>query len=367
MGQRPMPRVGRFLLRFLVWTEIPFVRTVSSLNLYSSECLNVHRPLWLIAAMGFALPLAAVGDEGPTLLPPTLLPPSKTGTSQNEVGELTVIRSRKRKATESTEPDAVKDSISTPNPNPTAPPISPDEMHELIRGLVLENLPHQYDDVKNWNKSKEVVSGLNIRMERGRLKTNRRRKTVNHGTWKRYQVELLNPKQEFDFSIDNLKSPGAGEFDFRATVVTPLRVTAQLQEWSYGAKLMSISTEAESRVRLQVDCHVSFVMDGKRFPPDVVIKPKINAADIQLIEFEVKRISHIKGAVAREIGRSMRSVIEKQIAKKRDQLPAKINKKIAKKQDRLRLSLSDLLNSKWGKVFNPLGKADPSAAEVRAK
>ena len=294
-----------------------------------------------------ALPVRAAFDDGPTLLPP-----SQTTPPQPPVGEQITIRSRQRKSTPPT-------ATSTSNP----PPISPDEMHELVRGLVLEHMPHQYDDTKNWGKTKDVVSGLNVRFEGGKLKTNRRRKTVNHGTWKRYTVQLLNPEQEFDFKIEKLKSVGAGKFTFTASVVTPLRVTARIQEWSYGARLMSISTDAESRVQLQVDCYVGFEMDGKRFPPDVVIKPKINAADIQLIDFEVKRISHIKGKLAREMGRTMRSTIEKQIAKKREKLPAKINKQIEKKQDRLRLSLSDLLNSKWGKLFNPLGKSAPAPAQ----
>jgi len=284
-------------------------------------------------------------DEGPVLLPPK----TQNGSADSQPK---IVPSRKRRATDS----------SPVSPQPT---MSPEEMQGLIRSLVIELIPSQYDDTKKWGQTKEVVSGLNVRLDGLRLKTKRRRKMVNHGTWKRYTVELVNPKQEFDFKIDSLKTKGAGTVTFRASVVTPLKVTARVQEWSYGARLLSVSTDAESRVRLQADCEIVFEMDGKKFPPDVIIRPKINAADIQLIDFEVKRISHVKGTLAKEMGRSTRSLVERRIEKKRQQLPEKINRKIAAKQDRLRLSPSDLLNSKWGKLMNPFGDRPNSDSEPR--
>jgi hypothetical protein len=292
-----------------------------------------------------ALPGHAVaGDKGPVLLPPDN---SVTGINASEP---IVIPSRKRRPAE----------MVATEPIPTT--MAPEEMHELIRAMVLDIIPYKYNDTRKWNRTKEVVSGLNVRVDGFRVKTNRRRKMVNHGTWKRYTVELLNPKQEFDFKIDNIKTDSPGKVSFRASVVTPLRVTARLQEWSYGARLLSISTEAETRVQLQANCQVGFEMDGKTFPPDVIIKPGINAAYIRLIDFEVKRISHVKGSLAKEMGRTMQSLVERQIENKREQLAQKINQKIAKQQDRFRLSLSDLLSSKWGKVVNPEDERTDSSA-----
>lgn len=242
-------------------------------------------------------------------------------------------------------------------------PLTTDEMQDLITKLVLENIPHEYEDRDDWEKTKEIVSGLNMKLDGLKLKTSRRRKQVNHGSWKMYGARLLDPENEFDIDVANMTAPQPGQISFTATFTAKMLAWARLQEWNLGTRLMSVSTEADVRLELAVDCLVAFEMDASEFPPTIVLHPQVTRANLDLKGFRVRRISHVKGSVARELGRSSRRVIEKQIKRKRDKLVSRINKQIKKNEDKLRLSFRDLLNSSWGKTVKPLLPSESASEE----
>ena len=235
------------------------------------------------------------------------------------------------------------------------------ELQNVIREIVLGSIPHTYEDKKKWGQTKGIVSGLDMKLDGFKLRTQRRRKEVNHGTWTKYEVQLVDPQQKFQLKIDRVEMPASGRFTFRATVETPLKATARVQEWNRGVRLMSVTTDAVALVNLAVDCALEFETLAGKFPPDIQLKPEVTAADINVKSFQVHRISHVKGTIAKEMGRNLRRVLDRQIIRKREKLPAKINRSIAKNKDKLRIPLGKVMSSKWGQLLNPF--ADKSAAD----
>ena len=187
-----------------------------------------------------------------------------------------------------------------------------------------------------------------MRWEGNQLQTNRRWKTVNHGTWKKYEIRLIDPYQRFQVQVEDPRALDDGRVGFEAQVDAAVEVFGRLAQWERGVQLFSLSAEATAVVRLRVSCRVAMKLDPSRFPPDVRFEPEITSADLQLIQFRLHRISQASGPLVRELGSAVRDFVESKIADRRHQLVRRINRQIEKQQDDLRLSIHDLLATKWG-------------------
>jgi hypothetical protein len=223
---------------------------------------------------------------------------------------------------------------------------STDGLHELLTSLVLSHIPHNYENTKHWGQTDERWDGLHLQLDHLKLKTKRRVKEVNHGTWKMYRIDLIDPQNQFHVRVENTHEvPGGVGFDVIFTA--RLHLFGRMSKWVKGVQLFSISADGEAQVALRVACELKMGMDISKLPPDVLLSPQVTDADLQLIEFRILRISDVGGSVAKELGDSLRGVVEHELEDKRGKLVEKINQQIDKNRDKLRLSLHDLVASKW--------------------
>ncbi|MCA9188300.1 MAG: hypothetical protein KDA99_21880, partial [Planctomycetales bacterium] len=72
---------------------------------------------------------------------------------------------------------------------------APTKLQPLLRTILIKNIPDEYEDLKRWGKTKRVFSGIHVQLDGGKLRTHRNRKDVNHGTWKKYQLQLVDPEE----------------------------------------------------------------------------------------------------------------------------------------------------------------------------
>jgi len=235
----------------------------------------------------------------------------------------------------------------------------------LIATIIRENLPDQYESKDGWGETKEVWAGVDVRRDGWQIKTKRRKKQVNHGTWKLYRVRIVEPEKELHIDLQNIRELPNGRVEFDLTADARLEVFARLAQWELGVQLISLSVNAEARTQFRVRCNLGLKLDPTRLPPDVLLDPLVNQADLRLVDFRVKRISQIGGSVARELGDQARSLLDKELAKQNEKLPGKINRQIEKNRDQLRLSVQDLLTSRWGGLAaKQLGLDDRQASGV---
>lgn len=227
---------------------------------------------------------------------------------------------------------------------------SSDALRKLVTQLALEHLPHTFEDQKKWNLTRQVVSGLDIKREGLKLKTHRRYRTVNDGTWKRYVVKLIDPERQFSLAIENAVNNGDGRARFDLVATAALDIYAQLAQWERGIRLLSISTEADAVVRLRLTCLAGVSLDTRQFPPDLVIRPTVTAADLELLDFTARRISKLDGPVVEELGRGARKVIQEKLDDREPRLVEKINARLVRDQEKLRVSLSEVLDSPWADI-----------------
>ena len=171
-----------------------------------------------------------------------------------------------------------------------------------------------------------------------------------------YRVTFPKP-DELTVRVTNIHQLADGRAGFDAEFAAPLELFGRLSEWQRGVQLISLSADADARVRLRVSVALKLKLDaGKKLVPDVLLEPEVTAAQLDLEQFRLKRLSQLHGPLAKHLGTEAREIIEDELADRNSELVAKINKQIAKKQDKLRLSLSDLASTKFGDLTGMVQK-----------
>lgn len=222
-----------------------------------------------------------------------------------------------------------------------------DNINNLITNLVLESIPHTYEDDKKWGQQEERWDGVRVWRDGWEIKTKRRKKLVNHGKWQKYSATLINPEDEFGIEVNQIRQTEDGKMAFEINFVAHLAIQARHSNWVKGVQLYSISGEGSAKVRLALDCEMKINLDFGEFPPDVIFIPEVVAADLHVDEFRLDRVSKLGGEFSQQVGKAARKIMDEKIEEREEKLVKKINKQIAKKQDELRLSLAEALESEW--------------------
>jgi len=232
--------------------------------------------------------------------------------------------------------------------NEVAMPVSADERQELsawVRWLVLRNLPPSFEDNRKWGKEKEVFNGINLRREGWKVETKRRMKTVKQGTWSRYYIEFVDPAHKLQINIQNLEYPTKGPIRVQTQVIAPLKLFGRVSEWRRDVQLISISTNADATVELNIDCAIHVIVNPLKIPPDVELRPVVTDATVALRDFEVHNISQLHGPFAELLGKGIREVLDDRLEDYRDKLVVKMNSEIDKQKGKLKISFQDWLQT----------------------
>jgi hypothetical protein len=232
----------------------------------------------------------------------------------------------------------------------TVPGLPPEEAKAAIQWavyLVQANLPPTYEGKKNWGETKRVYAGVDIDNDGLKLKTHRKYKEVRHGKWLKYNIDMKDPNDPKYLKIE-VVSAGLGHdgrLNISLRIDTKVDIEARQERWNYGLQLYSISTEATARLRMSMNASIGFAFDYTRIPPDVILDPLVETADIQLIDLEVDKISKLGSDIAEEIGDIAKRVIrEEYLPRQREKLSQKLNAQINRRRDRLRISASDWIS-----------------------
>ena len=225
---------------------------------------------------------------------------------------------------------------------------APEWFQQLMQRIVRENVPDKYVQEKDWGKTDRRWDGLRVK-RRGTLQwsTKRKWKEVNHGTWKRYEVTQIAPEENLTMRIENLRDAGGGKLGFDVRLTSRLHASGRLAKWAKGIQIYNISADADAFVQLHMQCTLAVKLDFGKFPPDVILKPVVTQADLDVQEFQLRKVSKLRGPLVRELSGSVHRALLDRIAEKREKLPQKINRQIAKNQDKLTLSLSSFASERW--------------------
>ncbi|QDT07903.1 hypothetical protein K227x_63320 [Rubripirellula lacrimiformis] len=249
--------------------------------------------------------------------------------------------------------------ISGPRYAPASMPIEPMPFDQQtakasVQWLVdrtLRQMPRSFDGDKDWGNTKKVWAGVKVRMDGLKLKTNRRWREVEHGRWIQYEVTLpdIDAARNLDITIDATKpiqdlQSGEQRWSIDSTIIAPMKFSARIQRWNRGVKLFSVTVTGTMKLRLRSTATIGIYPDYLKIPPDLVIDPRMEQADLKLQKFEVDRVSHIGGDAAEAWGEIVQEVLVQRFVEKQDErLVSKLNKAIEKQRDDLKISMADWL------------------------
>ena len=215
-----------------------------------------------------------------------------------------------------------------------------------LQQIIRENLPESYEDTRKWDLQKEVWDGVDFSRDGLKVKTKRKHKLVNHGTWTRYRLEMVDPDKNLKIQFHKLEVADDRKVHFDVSVEMTLDIFGRLSQWVRDVQMISISANADAVCRMNIQGTVAFQLNPLRFPPDVRIQPHVDAASVQIAEFKVRRISQLGGPLAEQLGNGLRRALENKLEDSNERLPEKMNKQLAKHADRMQFSTQDWLQSK---------------------
>jgi hypothetical protein len=217
----------------------------------------------------------------------------------------------------------------------------------LLKSLIVEILPEEFEETKKWGRTKKVWDGLHMKMDGLELKTKRRWKEANHGTWKMHRVSLVDPDQYLRAQVSDIQKPSLGKLSFDLMLAAKLDVYGRMQEWQRGVRLFSISGDATADVEIRTHFLVETKLDMTTIPPGLIIKPTAETAEIRLLDFDLHRVSKASGPVVRELGAGLEKMLRRELADENKKIVDRINRQLGKKEDDLKLSVQDLIKKKW--------------------
>ena len=224
----------------------------------------------------------------------------------------------------------------------------------ILKRLVLDALPHQYSDTKKWGGQSHVYDGFRFRNDDGRLETKRVWKMANDGTWRKYSAELIDPQQQLEVHLRELRQLPDGKLAFDLVFVAHLRLHARQSKWVKGLQLYSLSADGSAKVQLALHCELSSRLDLTKFPPEILFQPDVKSAKLDVMEFRIDHVSKIGGEVAQQVTEAVRSRLRAEIDSKENDLVKKINLQLEKNRDKLRLKLADAAKLPWAPAATPL-------------
>jgi len=251
-----------------------------------------------------------------------------------------------------------QETLRVPKPAPTTA-ADPDQakmesMSELLMWIARQHIPTTYEDKKDWGRTREIVTGLKIVGKGRKLSTAPRRRRVNHGTWKMYEVSLKDPQDGFHIQLNRMQVTEQEGLSFEAIIEARLEMLARWARWNLGVQLISLNALADAKVRLQLEGSLAVRIDPLKLPPDVTVIPTVTSAELQLKSFRLLRISQLHGPLVQAISGEARKVIEKKLAAKRGELVTKINQQIERNQGKLKVSLREYLQQEWVRLMSNL-------------
>ena len=202
--------------------------------------------------------------------------------------------------------------------------------------LVERAIPRHYEKRKDWGKTKNITVGV----RRDGIKLYRRKKPVNHGVWKHYKINLIEPDKTLAVQVENLRALDSGRVAFTLALQIKFDLWARTKIYQYGVHLIALETVGDAAIDLEVDCEIGMKFQTQKGSAGIAIDPQVTDARLDITDFHLHRVSNAKGPIIRELGEELPRFIEREL--QGPKLVAKINRAINKKRDRLELSFGEL-------------------------
>jgi hypothetical protein len=220
----------------------------------------------------------------------------------------------------------------------------PSVISEVAARIIAAEIPREYQHSKDWGRTKGVTTGLRSSGNFFKFDIHRQRTEVNDGIWKKYKLTLVEPEKNLDVTIENLRTLDSGRLALTLNVQAKVQGWARAKVYEHGVHIIAVEAEGDTNVRLSLDANIGIkTAMANNYLPCVTIDPVVTDARLKFDDFQLRRISDLRGTLAHELGILLREAVEDEL--KGPKLAEKINASIKKHPERLQLSADRLIGS----------------------
>lgn len=226
------------------------------------------------------------------------------------------------------------------------------ELSKLIQQSVTEKAPKKFEDKSDWGRTIPVHPNVRLpRLKRVVIMKGDRMEFPD-GAWKRSFVWLDDPAKDIQIRVKDLKSVAPKTYRVQMDATVTGHGERERQQWKNGVKLFGITVQADATITAALDIEVKLAFDNSKFPPDVVVTPKVIESKVLLDKFDLNRVGFlIVGDDARQLGDELKDFIQTLITQHDNDVKDAANEAIAKalKEGKGRISAASLLKLTNGK------------------
>jgi hypothetical protein len=220
------------------------------------------------------------------------------------------------------------------------------ELSKLVQQAIIEKAPKKFEDKSQWGRTIPVHDNVRLpRLKRVVIEKDGKMQYPD-GAWKRSFVWLDDPAKDIQIRIKDLKSVAPKTYRVKLDAMVSGHGERERQQWRNGVKLIGITVQADATITAALDIEVKLSFDNSKFPPDVVVTPKVVESKVLLDKFDLNRVGFILvGDDARQLGDELKDFIQALITQHDNDVKDAANEAIAKalKEGKGRISATSLL------------------------
>jgi hypothetical protein len=208
-----------------------------------------------------------------------------------------------------------------------------EQFARLIHAAVVAKMPPQFEERTNWGQTTPIMDGVRLPNRRTRIKVGDREEWP-HGAWNRLVVHL-DPQKDVAVKVSDVRPSDHKTTLMRVEVTLKASVEEERQRWQKGLLLLHVNADADVVlvVTLDVDAAISF--DRSKIPPALDVKPTVLRTQLDLQEFDLRRIRNrvaaVEGDLARSIGDEMKDTLRSAVKSAEPLATQKINEALKEK------------------------------------
>jgi hypothetical protein len=209
------------------------------------------------------------------------------------------------------------------------------DFSRLIHKMVVKELPKEFEDRSGWGQIVPLTEKVRFpRLPRTRVQIGDK-EGYPDGLWKKFKVRIDDPAKDLKINVRELSKVDSKTFRLVIASEVALAGAGEVQNWQKGLPLGRISAQADARLGLDMVFDIGVTFNSKTFPPDLNIEPKLADLQIDLKEFNLRRVANpatniaLEGEAAKKIGDDMKDTLKSLIKNFEPEIKNRANLAIA--------------------------------------
>jgi len=219
------------------------------------------------------------------------------------------------------------------------------ELSRLLQQTVSPLVPPQWEDRSEWGPTIPIPPNLIFNLStRTKVKVGDKEE-LPHGTWKRTRVWFDDPTKDVKITVRDVRKPEGKPYEVQLEIVAAFHAERERKQWLKGIQLATVQVEGDATVGLIADITVKSAINVAKFPPEVVLEPKVTKVALEMKEFQIRKVGSFDGPLIRDLSMELKVVVQELVRTQEPAIEDFANDVIAKKfkDGKIAVSASALL------------------------